>query len=111
MRKIVLKHGNGNSSLTVVPFGATIISWIVDDVEMIFVSKTAILDGSKAIRGGVPICFPNFGPWKIGPQHGFARNSRDWKVQSEPKVDVNTGMPICPIPESVCIHMRILKFR
>ena len=91
MRKIELKHGNGQSSLTVVPFGATIISWIVGGEEMIFVSKTAKMDGSKAIRGGVPICFPNFGPWEHGPQHGFARISKDWKVLSEPKVDVNTG--------------------
>merc|ERR1711997_679118 len=91
MRKIELKHGKGNSSLTVVPFGATIISWIVDGKERIFVSKKAIMDGSKAIRGGVPICFPNFGPWSLGPQHGFTRNSKDWKVLAEPKVDVNSG--------------------
>ena len=25
------------------------------------------------------------------PQHGFARNSKDWKVHHEPKVDVNSG--------------------
>ena len=62
MKKIELKHGSGNSTLTVVPFGATIISWVVEGEEFIFVSKKAALDGSKAIRGGVPICFPNFGP-------------------------------------------------
>ena len=90
MRKIELKHGSGNSSLTVVPFGGTIISWIVDGQELIFVSKKAVLDGSKAIRGGVPICFPNFGPWTYGAQHGFARTSKDWKP-SEPKVDVTSG--------------------
>jgi len=91
-RKIELKHGKGNSSLTVVPFGATVISWIVDGQEKIFVSKKAVMDGTKAIRGGIPICFPNFGPWSEGrPQHGFARNSKDWKVHHEPKVDVNTG--------------------
>ena len=73
MRKIELKHGSGSSSLTVVPFGGTIISWIVDGQELIFVSKKAVLDGSKAIRGGVPICFPNFGPWTYGAQHGFAQ--------------------------------------
>ena len=80
MKKIELKHGKENASLTVVPFGATIISWIVEGQEKIFVSKKAIMDGSKAIRGGVPVCFPNFGPWSNGPQHGFARNSPDWKV-------------------------------
>ena len=66
MRKIELKHGKGNSSLTVVPFGASVISWIVDGQEKIFVSKKAVMDGTKAIRGGIPICFPNFGPWSEG---------------------------------------------
>jgi len=57
----------------------------------IFCSKKAVMDGTKAIRGGIPICFPAFGPWTYGPQHGFARNSKDWKVHHEPKVNVNTG--------------------
>ena len=40
------------------------------------------MDGSKAIRGGIPVVFPNFGPWKLGPQHGFARIS-NWEVLEE----------------------------
>ena len=48
---------------------------------MIFVSPKAVLDGSKAIRGGVPICWPAFGPWSQGSQHGFARSSV-WSVRS-----------------------------
>lgn len=77
--------------MTLVPFGATIISWVVDGHEVIFMSKTSAMDGSKAIRGGVPICFPNFGPWSFGPQHGFARNSKDWRIRSDPTVDELTG--------------------
>ena len=43
--------------------------------ELLFVSKQAVLKPPKAIRGGVPVCFPQFG--KLGPlgQHGFARNT------------------------------------
>ena len=46
----------------------------------------AKLDGSKPISGGIPFCFPQFGPGEI-QQHGFARNV-DWAVveQSETKV-------------------------
>jgi len=46
----------------------------VRDEELIFLSPKAILDGSKPIRGGIPICWPQFGPGKL-QQHGFARNS------------------------------------
>lgn len=28
---------------------------------------------------GLPICFPQFGPGEVIPQHGFARNM-DWEV-------------------------------
>ena len=63
----------------------------VHGTEMIFVASKAKLDGSKAIRGGIPICFPAFGAWPFGAQHGFARNSKDWKVTQQPKVDADTG--------------------
>ena len=45
----------------------------------------------QAIRGGIPICFPAFGAWEFGAQHGLARTSKDWKVAQEPKVDPETG--------------------
>ncbi len=32
-----------------------------------------MLDNVKAIRGGIPLVFPHFGPWTLGPNHGFAR--------------------------------------
>ena len=48
---------------------------------------------TKAIRGGVPVCFPQFGPWEFGPQHGFARDSNKWKVEGDGAsvVDAVTG--------------------
>ena len=41
----------------------------------------AKLDGSKPISGGIPFCFPQFGPGEI-QQHGFARNV-DWAIASK----------------------------
>lgn len=29
-------------------------------------SKLAVFDGKKAIRGGIPFIFPQFGPWSFG---------------------------------------------
>ncbi|KZO94376.1 galactose mutarotase-like protein [Calocera viscosa TUFC12733] len=48
--------------------------------ERLFVSALASLDGSKPVRGGIPICWPIFGPpsreeYKALKQHGFARSS------------------------------------
>jgi len=80
MDTFTLDRGAG-TRVEINKFGATITSWMVNDVELIFVSPKAKLDGTKAIRGGVPICFPSFGPWSLGPQHGFARTSK-WEVSS-----------------------------
>ncbi|KAI5290552.1 hypothetical protein KEM55_008558 [Ascosphaera atra] len=63
--------------------GATVISWkLANGSEQLWLSDKAVLDGSKAIRGGIPIVFPVFGPPPKDraavaslPQHGFARNS------------------------------------
>lgn len=42
--------------------------------ELLFLSSKAVFQPPKAIRGGVPVCLPQFA--KRGPlqQHGFARN-------------------------------------
>ena len=50
--------------------------------EMLFLSERAYFAPGKAIKGGVPICWPWFGPDPDGlgrPAHGIARN-RMWSV-------------------------------
>jgi glucose-6-phosphate 1-epimerase len=80
----VLTHPKGPST-EILLFGATVISWksgsaqSSEPVERLFVSKKAALDGSKAVRGGIPVVFPCFGAPTHAEhsrlsQHGFARN-------------------------------------
>ena len=45
---------------------------------VLFLSRQSLFAAGKAIRGGVPICFPWFGPLENRPKapaHGFARTS------------------------------------
>ena len=42
--------------------------------DIIWLSEKAIFDQSKAVRGGIPICWPWFGQAGT-PSHGFARTS------------------------------------
>ena len=90
---VTLVHGSdASTSCSVRRYGATVVSWKVQGQENLFVSSQAVLDGSKAIRGGIPVCFPSFGPWEFGAQHGFARTSNNWKVEGEGvAVDKETG--------------------
>jgi glucose-6-phosphate 1-epimerase len=61
-----------------------------DQPPILFISQMSQYKPGKAIRGGVPICFPWFGP-KAGdakaPAHGFAR-LMEWSVDS---VKANNG--------------------
>jgi glucose-6-phosphate 1-epimerase len=46
-------------SVSVYLYGATVASWkLANGAEQLFVSEKAHLDGSKPIRGGIPIVFP-----------------------------------------------------
>jgi len=74
--RVILKHASG-ATAEIYLFGATLVSYKTPDgKDQIFCSPKAIFDGQKAIRGGVPIVFPQFGqPDKAMAQHGFARNS------------------------------------
>lgn len=71
-----VEFGNDISRVQLYLFGSTLTSWTVNGKEMLFVSSKAIYNGNKAIRGGIPIVFPQFSqPIKEMNQHGFARNS------------------------------------
>ena len=65
---------------TVSLFGAHLLSWkTADGKERIFCSAQTALDGSKPIRGGIPVIFPQFNMRGDGLRHGFARQST-WRL-------------------------------
>jgi glucose-6-phosphate 1-epimerase len=67
------------SQAIVTLYGAHLVSWKASDgKERIFVSSKSSLDGSRAIRGGVPVIFPQFAERGQGMRHGFARVSQ-WR--------------------------------
>ena len=50
--------------------------------DLLFLSETAYYAPGKAIKGGIPVCWPWFGPDPEGkgrPGHGFVRN-RPWNL-------------------------------
>jgi glucose-6-phosphate 1-epimerase len=60
--------------------GAHVTSWRPLGTEVLWVSEAAVYQPGKAIRGGVPICFPWFADGPDGtatPAHGFARTT-EW---------------------------------
>jgi glucose-6-phosphate 1-epimerase len=70
------------ASATVTLFGAHLVSWkSAGGVERLFCSERSSRDGKRAIRGGVPVIFPQFGARGTGMRHGFARVST-WRLEN-----------------------------
>jgi glucose-6-phosphate 1-epimerase len=72
------------SRVTISTYGAQVLSYLPEgEVEdVLFLSEKAIYGHGKAIRGGVPVCWPCFSDDDSGfdlPAHGFARN-QVWQV-------------------------------
>ncbi len=68
------------ASAIVTLYGAHLVSWTsADSIEHLFCSARSARDGSAAIRGGVPVIFPQFAERGDGMRHGFARVST-WRL-------------------------------
>jgi glucose-6-phosphate 1-epimerase len=72
--KIILATADG-ARAEIYLHGAHVTSWVpAGGSEVLFISPKAIFRPGVAIRGGVPIIFPQFGGMGKLPAHGFARN-------------------------------------
>lgn len=74
---------NRHATAEVYLHGATVTSFQPrGQLPVLWLSPQAVFKPDKAIRGGIPVCWPWFGPHPIDktkPQHGFARTS-EWSV-------------------------------
>lgn len=64
----------GGDRLVVAHHGAHVLSWVSGGRERLYLSPQSVMDGHAAIRGGIPVCFPQFNQRGDLPKHGFARN-------------------------------------
>ena len=78
---IVLTLPNGDS-LRVLLHGAHVVSWVDGGRERLYLSPASAFDGHSAIRGGVPVCFPQFNMRGTLPKHGFVRNLA-WTLEEQ----------------------------
>ena len=76
---LVITHPKLRAAITLQ--GAHLVAWQPEGEEpIIWLSKETAFKPGVAIRGGVPICWPWFGP-AGKPSHGFARNLA-WELTS-----------------------------
>jgi glucose-6-phosphate 1-epimerase len=79
-------------------YGAQVLSWAPSgQQEVLFLSEHSHWERGKAIRGGIPVCFPWFGDKsddKSAPKHGYAR-TRDWRLDSMAALDDGSVTLVC----------------
>ncbi len=95
----ILSINNSHATAEIALFGGHILSYVPkhDNRERLWVSKNANFDGSKAIRGGVPICWPWFGDHKDAQYsaHGYVRN-QTWDIVSSKELTTGTQIILKP---------------
>ncbi|QYG05994.1 D-hexose-6-phosphate mutarotase [Janthinobacterium sp. PAMC25594] len=83
---VTIRASDG-AQATVTLYGGHLVAWQTSDgQERLFCSRDSALDGSRAIRGGVPVIFPQFGARGTGMRHGFARVAT-WQLESTGDAD------------------------
>ncbi|PXW93861.1 glucose-6-phosphate 1-epimerase [Sphaerotilus hippei] len=71
----------GGAQATVLLHGGHVVSWIpAGGEEQLYLSPATAYGEGSAVRGGVPVIFPQFNNRGPLPKHGFARN-RGWTLQ------------------------------
>ena len=80
-----VKVNTAKASGEIYLYGAQVLSWHPAGTdEVIFVSEKSSWEAGRAIRGGIPICFPWFRAKSDDPKaptHGFVR-IRNWELES-----------------------------
>lgn len=79
----ILLSEPGGSSAEVLLHGGQVVSWKNQHrEELLFMSSKAIWNCSKAIRGGISICFPQFG--NLGSLFHRSPRNRLWSIDNSP---------------------------
>lgn len=98
---VVTLQARSGERAVVALFGAQVLSWTsAEGKELLYLSPKAVLDRSAAIRGGIPVCWPQFN--RRGPlvKHGFARVV-PWRVLEQSDASVTLRLTRADVPEAL----------
>lgn len=76
---VQLRHADGSSAVVLL-YGAHVVSWVdAQGREQLYLSPRSKFQPGTAVRGGIPVIFPQFSTQGPLPRHGLAR-TRDWEL-------------------------------
>jgi len=106
---------NSHATASIALHGAHLMDYCLnDDRPIIFTSKAAVFREGKAIRGGIPICWPWFGSHPNNkpahaPSHGYARKSF-WNLERTESSEEGTRLVFSLPPQGKSGLMAMLEF-
>lgn len=95
----MIKVSNSSANAIISIYGAQMLSYqpVDQNEDLLFLSQQSEYAMGKAIRGGIPVCWPWFGPDPKGlqrPNHGFVRNHFWQLVKTEAVSDAETKISL-----------------
>jgi glucose-6-phosphate 1-epimerase len=111
LRFVEIEHGftyieinNDKAHATISTYSGQVLSYRPkgQQTDLLFVSDKAYYEVGKAIKGGIPICWPWFGadPNNAGgPAHGFVRN-RQWQVTASESLTDGSSRVVLSLRDS-----------
>lgn len=97
----VLLRAQDGASACIYTQGAHLSSWIpAGGREQLFLSKTSELRDGVAIRGGVPLIFPQFAGLGSLPKHGFARTAM-WRLLRSGTTENGAAQAVFELQENI----------
>ncbi|WP_369788037.1 D-hexose-6-phosphate mutarotase [Rouxiella sp. WC2420] len=88
---LVITHPKGRAAIALQ--GAHLLAWQpTGQKPVIWLSSETAFEPGTAIRGGVPVCWPWFGP-AGKPSHGFARNL-PWQLTAQSETDESVKLTL-----------------
>ncbi len=99
-----IEISNRKATALISVYAAQVLSYrpTEKDEDLLFLSSKSYYDDGKAIRGGIPVCWPWFGANDAGldrPSHGFVRNGL-WTVAKTVTTAFETKVTLS-FPENV----------
>ncbi|HBQ97821.1 MULTISPECIES: D-hexose-6-phosphate mutarotase [unclassified Roseofilum] len=103
----IIQIENNFAKATIALYGGHVLSFqpMTEAEDLLFLSETARIQAGKGLRGGIPVCWPWFGPHPEDsklPSHGFVRN-RFWSVLSTattPEGETQIQLGLTDTPET-----------
>mgnify|MGYP001825831498 CR=1 FL=1 len=99
-----IEINNARAHATISTYSGQVLSYRPKNQQhdLLFVSDKAYYEDGKAIKGGIPVCWPWFGadPDDLGrPAHGFVRN-RQWEMLASESLDDGSTKVVLGLADS-----------